>query len=137
MVNITSKKIKITDYTFVALLDNPNQIEDHYPRSWSVSGFDGVEWRNISYVPESGITYGVPKSFKTFDSGPFSSLQFTMTDRTYRAGFPGYLFCLTNFEIFGEIGYFPGDTLTKCHNLSFQYYILTTLSLFHLIFLTK
>ena len=94
--------ILLTNYTVKA---GPWIPDSNYPKQWIVSGFDGEVWENISTVTESNVN--VSNKVQTFQSEKtnvfFSSIRFTMTNRTYYS-IEQYHFCVDELELFGFIG---------------------------------
>ena len=94
--------VSLTNYTIKV---GPWGETSNYPRQWTVSGFDGRSWLNISNIIESGMN--VASKSKTFPSINmnvfFSSLRFTITGVSFHP-MQYYHFCADEIEIFGYIG---------------------------------
>ena len=76
-----------------------------YPVTWSVSGFTGHKWENISYVNDAKLNYYslrhtyVVNSRKLYQRFKFSQNGLSIAGN--------YFFCFTNFDMFGDLTTYP------------------------------
>ena len=73
----------------------------NFPQRWSVAGFDGVSWHNISNVEKSGLEKALDKgNYMTFNRNFFKSFKFTHTGPNEKGN---NYFCICCFEMFGKV----------------------------------
>ena len=82
--------------------------ENSYPRSWTVTGFNGMSWYNLSTVIESKMnepnnkvkTYPISYYSKFY----YTSIRFESIDECYTSTNNTHHFCMADLEIFGVLG---------------------------------
>ena len=86
-----------------------------FPQKWSVSGFDGRFWHNVSNVENSGIVkardFG---NYMTFNHNFFKAFEVIHTGPN--AAGTNY-FCVCNFEMFGTITKYIPRQHTQCRRI--------------------
>ena len=96
-----------------------------YPRSWRVTGFNGISWNTLSTVTESQMNQANNKvrsfPFTKIKNNYYTSLRFEMTDICYDDDVHQYSFCLADIEIFGDVVNIHGAPFCKTNNYIFNY----------------
>ena len=84
----------------------------NFPQKWSVSGFDGLFWHNVSNVENSGIAKALGfGNYMTFNHDFFKAFEFIHTGLNDHG--TNY-FCVCNFEMFGSVSKYMPRKYTRC-----------------------